>query len=649
MAPTKPLVAQQIEACYNIMGIPRDDTAEMTGTMNPTDRQKAWRDRRVFFLTPQRSQYGVVEGDFALAMSLYHGYELLQLHGLRSLYNFLQGVVSGDKAYGRTRTELMRNADFCTIMDILRDKFQPSIAGPDQKGTSSKPKGSFAVGHPKMVKLEQVVVDHFNKCQAEGHATRVMIFSQYRDSVQEITQMLQQHEPLVKVMSFIGQSSAGKATKGFTQKEQLKVMQAFRTGGYNTLVSTCVGEEGLDIGDVDLIVCFDAHKSPIRLVQRMGRTGRKRQGRIVMLVTEGKEEQIYNHSQYTKRSIHRSILNGAKSLIFYPSNPRMIPVNLTPACHRMHITVQQHQDKGKGAGKGRKSQGKISSLFSKAKSATKSLLDHVPEALDFEDDDILLAAHDDGSDFEESIIGRRNVKLKGRQLHSSESEDDRSPGAKVKFKVPDKQAKRKKAETATFNKKKKRKGGCAFLDNEAELSDDVDVSSDEAEDNLDQMEGSFIDNATQFTQASQTDIQALYLKSVRSPVSHGHAQGARFRLQYNHAARMDVFSQPPRPDEEESQYQEDSFCVGSEEEDEDEEEESYETGSEDDDDDFDLTALERQKPSTSKRKKKKQAVKQVQGRKRLILTSSNKGTTSQCKQTELGILQNNRLFCHKYF
>lgn len=72
------------------------------------------------------------------------------------------------------------------------------------------------------------------------------------------------------------------------------MMHAFRNGGYNTLVSTCVGEEGLDIGEVDLIVCFDAHKSPIRLVQRMGRTGRKRQGRIVMLVTEGKEEQVFS-------------------------------------------------------------------------------------------------------------------------------------------------------------------------------------------------------------------------------------------------------------------------------------------------------------------------------------------------------------------
>ena len=55
------------------------------------------------------------------------------------------------------------------------------------------------------------------------------------------------------------------------------------------MVSTSVGEEGLDIGEVDLIICFDASNSPIRLVQRMGRTGRKRDGKIIILVGEGKE------------------------------------------------------------------------------------------------------------------------------------------------------------------------------------------------------------------------------------------------------------------------------------------------------------------------------------------------------------------------
>lgn len=58
--------------------------------------------------------------------------------------------------------------------------------------------------------------------------TRVMIFAQYRDSVQEIAEMLNCHQPLVKCMNFVGQSSAGKATKGISQKEQLRVSKATR-------------------------------------------------------------------------------------------------------------------------------------------------------------------------------------------------------------------------------------------------------------------------------------------------------------------------------------------------------------------------------------------------------------------------------------
>lgn len=54
-----------------------------------------------------------------------------------------------------------------------------------------------------------------------------------------------------------------------------------------------VGEEGLDVGEVDLIICFDVSQhSPIRLVQRMGRTGRKRDGHIIILVTDGKEYEV---------------------------------------------------------------------------------------------------------------------------------------------------------------------------------------------------------------------------------------------------------------------------------------------------------------------------------------------------------------------
>lgn len=52
MAPTKPLVNQQIEACFNICGIPQDVTAEMTGTTQAEARRAQWREKRLFFCTP---------------------------------------------------------------------------------------------------------------------------------------------------------------------------------------------------------------------------------------------------------------------------------------------------------------------------------------------------------------------------------------------------------------------------------------------------------------------------------------------------------------------------------------------------------------------------------------------------------------------
>lgn len=44
---------------------------------------------------------------------------------------------------------------------------------------------------------------------------------------------------------------------------------------------------------VDLIVCFDTSKSPIRNIQRMGRTGRHRPGRVVYILASGKEADDY--------------------------------------------------------------------------------------------------------------------------------------------------------------------------------------------------------------------------------------------------------------------------------------------------------------------------------------------------------------------
>jgi len=54
-------------------------------------------------------------------------------------------------------------------------------------------------------------------------------------------------------------------------------------------------------------VCFDAQNSPVRMIQRMGRTGRKREGRCVILVTEGAEDKVYKNSVSKKNSVYRAI------------------------------------------------------------------------------------------------------------------------------------------------------------------------------------------------------------------------------------------------------------------------------------------------------------------------------------------------------
>jgi ERCC4-related helicase len=88
-------------------------------------------------------------------------------------------------------------------------------------------------------------------------------------------------------------AAGGGGGAGMKQKEQKAVLAAFRAAEFNTLVATCIGEEGLDIPAVDIIACLDVSASPTRSVQRSGRTGRHREGRVVYVLSAGREEEKY--------------------------------------------------------------------------------------------------------------------------------------------------------------------------------------------------------------------------------------------------------------------------------------------------------------------------------------------------------------------
>ena len=62
---------------------------------------------------------------------------------------------------------------------------------------------------------------------------------------------------------------------------------------YKVLIATRVGEEGLDISEVNHVIFFDNVPSSIRYVQRKGRTGRKDYGKLIVLIAKDTSDETY--------------------------------------------------------------------------------------------------------------------------------------------------------------------------------------------------------------------------------------------------------------------------------------------------------------------------------------------------------------------
>ena len=113
---------------------------------------------------------------------------------------------------------------------------------------------------------------------------RMIIFANYRDTVSAIVSFINDI-PGINPTPFIGQANRG-GNDGMSHSEQIKRLDAFRSGEYNVLVATSVGEEGLDIPRADLVLFYEPVGSEIRTIQRRGRTGRHDSGSVYVLIAQ---------------------------------------------------------------------------------------------------------------------------------------------------------------------------------------------------------------------------------------------------------------------------------------------------------------------------------------------------------------------------
>ncbi|KAJ3855181.1 P-loop containing nucleoside triphosphate hydrolase protein [Lentinula lateritia] len=470
VAPTRPLVSQQIEACHEACGIPGSDAIEMTGQVSKPIRHKFWGQKRVFYMTPQTlindlqsencdardivllvvDEAHRATGDYAynqvirymmaknphfrvLALTatpggnkeavqtLIDGLHIshIEIRAERELarYNHVkeieQHVISMTPEINRIKNLFLKLMDsfFKPIAHIWRGspnlmrmhpfaatslaaslaQGQRHLCGPlytlssfarwlgylmegtvkmcyddleayAPKATKAKKvhtnplflslmneiRAQNAQGfkmHPKMEKMKNLIMQHFGARMSEDGdpesgegATKAMVFVTHRAAVDEIVEVLNAEQPLIRATPFIGQGTDKKGKKGLAQREQLEIIKKFKNNEFNILVATSIGEEGLDIGEVDLAICYDTQKTPIRLLQRLGRTGRKRSGHVHVLLADGREEANFDKAQSSYEDVQTSIIYGSH-LEFYADVERLLPDNVQPQCLEKEMEI----------------------------------------------------------------------------------------------------------------------------------------------------------------------------------------------------------------------------------------------------------------------------------------------------------------------
>ncbi len=234
----------------------------------------------------------------AQAIKLSHLIELLETQTLYSTHNYIKSLF--EQSYqnkSKAVQQIVKNPDFnkayLKINELLSRKIE----------------------HPKLLELKNIV----EKAIIKNRNNKIIIFSQYRDTVKKICDEINKIEG-INAKVFVGQ--AKKVDTGLSQKEQQELINKFKTGEINTLVCTSIAEEGLDIPEVNSVIFYEPIPSAIRKIQRAGRTARLMKGQLIILLTlETLDEIFYYASLSREKKMYRTIekikeeLDNGKSFV----------------------------------------------------------------------------------------------------------------------------------------------------------------------------------------------------------------------------------------------------------------------------------------------------------------------------------------------
>jgi len=203
----------------------------------------------------------------AQAIKVGHALELVETQGVSQAHKYFQGIIDDSNSEkSKAAKQIANHPNFMTAFT----KLTGLLGGPN---------------HPKLEKLYEVISAEIKN----NPKSRFIIFGQFRDTVVSINKVLNKI-PGIKSCVFVGQMKKGDT--GLSQSEQEIVLNQFRFREINVLTSTSIGEEGLDLPEVSMVVFYEPIPSAIRSIQRRGRTARLDPGKLVVLLTKKTKDEI---------------------------------------------------------------------------------------------------------------------------------------------------------------------------------------------------------------------------------------------------------------------------------------------------------------------------------------------------------------------
>jgi Fanconi anemia group M protein len=273
----------------------RRDLLDLTGKLQQLIQSSANPDPAVFSGLSLAAQ----------AMKLQHAIEQVETQGAAAFVEYLEGIRA--EAAGPKPTKASK-----AILEDPRVNEAYHVARFD------------TAENPKMGRTGVLVQESL----AGGADSRVIVFTHYRATCEQVVESLAKL-PGVRPVLFVGQSKKGDQA-GLTQKQQAGIVDRFRKGESNVLVATSVAEEGLDIPETDLVVFYEPIPSEIRSIQRRGRTGRKREGRVVVLMTKGTQDEAAHWASRRKEQAMVRELHALRGSLGGHAMPNLAPMP-TPA------------------------------------------------------------------------------------------------------------------------------------------------------------------------------------------------------------------------------------------------------------------------------------------------------------------------------